>query len=67
MRTRYYNFPALLVLGVAVLLSACKETEIYPDKPSVEFKDYTFVRDPLLEDTLLQLTISYKDGNGDIG
>lgn len=57
----------LLGLLIPVVYYSCKESEIYPDIPSIEFKSYSFTVDPLSGDTLLQLTLGYKDGDGDIG
>ncbi len=54
----------------AVTFFACKENEIYPEIPSLEFKSYSFrleVTPDGQTDTSLLLVFGYKDGDGDIG
>lgn len=61
----------IFVVGIAGVLSACKEREIYPSIPSIEYKSHYFQLDPsgfgFGSDTLIAIVFSYKDGDGDIG
>jgi hypothetical protein len=50
-----------------LLLATCKENEIYPVVPSIKFKDAYVLFDVNGDDSLIVLTITYKDGDGDIG
>jgi hypothetical protein len=60
-----------MILLFFAAFHACKEKEIYPVIPSIEFKSHYFMRDPnsigVGNDTLLAIVFSYKDGDGDIG
>ena len=49
------------VLLMAVLMSACLKTEEFPKEPHIDFKSYTRSTD------YDKLTISFTDGDGDIG
>lgn len=60
----------LCMLLVSLFFYSCKEKEIYPEVPSLQWKSHQFVieRDALgVNDTLISLVVSYKDGDGDIG
>lgn len=48
-------------------LQACKKKEIYPETPSIEYKSYRFLSTQAGIDSLLILTFSFKDGDGDLG
>jgi hypothetical protein len=54
-----------------VVVSACKEREIFPAIPAIEYKSHYFLRDPnslgFGNDTLLGVLFTYRDGDGDIG
>lgn len=50
---------AILVVGV--LFSGCLKTEEFPDEPRIAFKSFEFFGDSA------SLTITFTDGNGDIG
>lgn len=59
-----------LFLGLIALIGACKEKEIYPVIPSLEWKTKYFLIEKNafgVNDTLLGVVVSYKDGDGDIG
>ena len=49
------------------LIASCKEKEIYPSVPSIEFKGYYFLKGGDGKDSLVTLIFSFKDGDGDIG
>jgi hypothetical protein len=61
---KYSGFSFLLMV---LLLSTCKKKEIYPSVPSIEYKDATFYMASDGTDSLMVLTFSFKDGDGDIG
>jgi hypothetical protein len=64
----------LFIIGLMILAlySSCKDGEIFPEVPAIEFKSHYFVRDPnsplgFGNDTLLGIIFTYRDGDGDIG
>ena len=69
----YRNLPGFrngcLVLLAAgfLLLSSCMKKEVYPDIPQIAFQGFTAQFDTGLYAKRGFLTISFKDGNGDIG
>lgn len=48
-------------------LGQCKKTEISSEIPQIEFKSATFLTNTEGKDSVLVLTITYRDGNGDLG
>jgi len=50
-----------------LILNGCKEKEIYPVIPSIEYKSAYFILGQNGKDSVLVLGISFKDGDGDIG
>lgn len=61
----------LLAAATLALATACEEAPDYPEEPSIEFKSLTAERvNPTDGNTpynIITLTISYKDGDGDLG
>ncbi|MDG2454594.1 MAG: hypothetical protein P8N47_02180 [Bacteroidia bacterium] len=58
------------ILSVFIILAACGcEPEImeYSDVPEIELMDVNVIQNVLLKDSIIQLTISFRDGDGDIG
>ena len=63
-------FPKIALFSVFLLLlglSACIKEQQYPIEPVISFQQYGVVRDVSNYDSLGRLTISYTDGDGDIG
>ena len=58
----------LLIVTLFVIIFSCKKKEEFPDVPKIEFLNFEKVYNPFLDiyDRGI-ITISYKDGNGDIG
>jgi hypothetical protein len=69
----YHNFPGFRIclfaamLTGTLLLSSCMKKEVYPDIPEIAFQGFTTQFDTGLYAKRGFLTISFKDGNGDIG
>lgn len=58
-----YLITASLLIGV---LNACKKEDEYPVEPVIAFRDFVKFKDTNGADSL-QLTVSFTDGDGDIG
>ncbi len=56
-----------LVFGVCIFISACKEKEIYPPIPSIDYKSLRFIMDTSGGIATVKLMFGFKDGDGDIG
>lgn len=61
----------LVLAGLSGALSGCLSAPTYDIKPAIEFKDLKVVRyspaRPLLPIDTFKITVSFKDGNGDLG
>jgi hypothetical protein len=58
-----------LLFFISSLFFACKKPPVYPETPSIEFqsvKNISYTRNEMKYDSLI-ITISFKDGDGDIG
>lgn len=55
------------LLFLLVALSSCKEYEKYPNEPTLEFLEFTLLRDDQGIDQRGILHIAYTDGDGNIG
>jgi hypothetical protein len=55
------------MIGLFIMLSSCMKQEKYPDIPEIAFQSFTAEFDSGLYAKRGFLTISFKDGNGDIG
>jgi hypothetical protein len=58
---------AILVTATAILLTSCMKKEQYPDIPEIAFQSFTLAFDTNNIPRKGYLTISFKDGDGDIG
>lgn len=59
-----------MIAGIGILiflLPHCKEKEIYPVIPSIQYKSISFIENSLGLDSMMQLDFTFKDGDGDIG
>ncbi|MEI7723664.1 MAG: hypothetical protein WCK09_01100 [Bacteroidota bacterium] len=66
----FYGFPNCRItalVSIALLLSSCMKKEVYPDIPEIAFQSFTTEFDSTMYAKRGFLTISFKDGNGDIG
>ena len=61
------NLLALALLPALFLASSCMKKENYPDTPQIAFEGFTLAFDTGKIAQRGFLTISFKDGNGDIG
>ncbi len=57
----------MLLFCFFVLIGACKEKEIYPAIPSIQYKSAYFISGSNGKDSLMKLIFTFKDGDGDIG
>jgi len=60
----------LFLAGLALcagLVSACRKTDSYPNEPHIEFKELVKYSDFYGLDTAAVLTVSFTDGDGDLG
>jgi len=57
----------VLYLGIIFSLGQCKKTEISSEIPQIEFKSAGFLKSLDGKDSMLVITITYKDGDGDLG
>ena len=65
MKHALYFFPA--VIFITALFSSCKKTKDYPIEPIIEFKELVKFTDATGIDTVAKLTLSFTDGDGDLG
>ena len=55
------------IFGTVLILSGCRKTTPFEEKPFAEYRSHEFVRDPNLDLDLLALTLYFTDGDGDVG
>lgn len=48
-------------------LFSCKEKEIYPVIPSIQYADINFLSNSSGNDSIMKMSFTFKDGDGDIG
>jgi hypothetical protein len=63
----FQNFRFILLISGMLLLSSCMKKEVYPDVPEIAFQGFITQFDTGMYAKRGFLTISFKDGNGDIG
>ena len=63
----FYLFGSITAIACMMLFSSCMKKEVYPDIPEIAFQNFTPVFDTGKVAVRGYLTISFKDGNGDIG
>ena len=63
----FFNCLFILLMTGVSLLSSCMKKESYPDIPEIRFEGFTTRFDTGMYARQGFLTISFKDGNGDIG
>lgn len=64
---RYTKISLFLLVILIAGLTGCIQEEQYPIKPEIEFRGFATAKDINGRDSLGAVTISYTDGNGDIG
>lgn len=57
----------IAVLLILILLFSCKKYEQFPDEPVIKFKSLTSYPNQSGVDSALVLTITFTDGDGDLG
>lgn len=67
MRLKYIGHNLVFFLITFVIFSSCKKQQIYPDEPSIEFKSMEKIPNETGVDMEAFFTISFTDGDGDIG
>ncbi len=63
----YTKISLLLLIPILTGLTACIKEEQYPVEPKIEFESFATARDISGKDSLGAITISYTDGDGNIG
>jgi hypothetical protein len=63
----FRNLILITMIGLTFMLSSCMKKEKYPDTPQISFQGFSTEFDSGLYAKRGILTISFKDGNGDIG
>jgi hypothetical protein len=63
-----FKYIAIAAAYLNILFIGCKQEDVYPIIPSIEFKRvYLDTDENLPTDTLIGLIFTYRDGDGDIG
>lgn len=55
------------MLLLVFAIHSCKKKEIYPETPQIEFKSAAFIQNQNGIDSIMVLTFTFKDGDGDLG
>lgn len=63
----YTKISLIFLILLFACLTACIKEEQYPIEPKIEFGGFTVIRDVSGKDSVGDLSISYTDGDGDIG
>ena len=63
----YTKISVFLLISILASLIACIKEEQYPLEPSIEFGGFATARDITGKDSLGVISISYTDGDGNIG
>lgn len=63
----YTKISLILLIPIFAGLTGCVKEEQYPLTPQIEFIDFATLRDISGKDSLGKVTISYTDGDGNIG
>jgi hypothetical protein len=67
MKIKFSQITSLVLLSVIILTVSCHKDEIYPIIPVIKFKGDLKQKSIYGKDSALKLTISYTDGDGDLG
>ena len=67
MKKAAVNIIFVLFVGVLLFFSSCAKFEEYSIVPQIEFVSFVTLQDIHQKDSLGYITISYTDGDGDIG
>ncbi len=63
----YTKISLILLFPLFAFVTGCIKEEQYPIKPQIEFGGFATLKDISGRDSLGAITISYKDGDGNIG
>jgi hypothetical protein len=61
------KYKGLFFFSLVLLLVTCKKKEIYSTIPLIEYKSASFYQSSSGADSIMLLTFTFKDGDGDIG
>lgn len=64
---RFISFGLTLIILTGMMLSSCIKKEVYPDVPRISFKEFAKINNGLGYDDKGILTITFTDGDGNIG
>jgi hypothetical protein len=57
----------IYIIGVLLILAACKGGEIYPIIPSIEYESSYIIKDSAGKTRYVGLILKFRDGDGDVG
>ena len=63
----YTKISLFLLISLLAGLSSCIEDEQYPLVPRIEYSGFSTIRDVAGKDSIGKITISYTDGDGNLG
>ena len=67
MRIKFSTIIPIVFIAAIVLNNSCKKDVIYPIIPAIQYKNFEKLKSYNGSDSALKLTISYTDGDGDLG
>ena len=67
MKVKFSIIITIVFISSIVFITGCQNEVIYPIIPAIEFKDYKIDKGFWGRDSALKLTITYTDGDGDLG
>jgi hypothetical protein len=67
MQFKFNIFGGIFLLSLVILISGCSKEVVYSDIPAIQFKSANKLQNITGRDSALILTISYTDGDGDLG
>lgn len=67
MKIKFSTIIPIVLITAIVFTTGCKQNVIYPIIPVITYKGYEIVKSYTNTDSALKLTISYTDGDGDLG
>lgn len=67
MKFKFSTIVPIVLITAIVFINSCKQEVIYPIIPAIQFKSYQKILNHFGQDSALKLTISFTDGDGDLG
>jgi hypothetical protein len=67
MKFKFSTIIPIVLITAVVFITGCEQEVIYPIIPAIQFKDYEKLESYSGRDSALKLTITFTDGDGDLG